>query len=366
MGILDTITGGLFQAGGSLISSGGQQLLSPITSALGLNTNAKSATYPADFVKPELRPEYLVTIVRSGPTDDTQTDPNRGITISGSLPDELSYDFRSEWSQPFSDNGLASAANVLGTLLGKKFVTQGMSTQFWTGSSPVTFNLPITFVADTGPVNLIETLVDIYTLVLPSRDAAGFFTAPGPKMKLAQDLTNSLTAIGSSIENFLNPTTIVQNALGFLPSYDAESVFNYQAISGAATPPNSVPKTAGATTAIKEGLSALQKSFSFDGEISLIIGQYLLIPSVVVTGVSNNFKVLMTRDNIPVSITVTLEIATHNNPTIEDVKSWFLVSGPTPLKQNQANLSGGFGSLFGNSSVASAASNVMNTLSGLA
>ncbi len=310
MSLFDTLNGGILQAGQALVGGAAQNAFNALTSTIGIGRVLPSK-FPSNFTKPDLRLGYDVTIYRAGTPDSTQQNPDRMILVNANLPDEFDYTFKSDWMQPFSDNRISEWVNVLGQVSGHKWVTQGMSTQFWSGSSPVNFNMELVFVAEKGPADLMQPLIDLYTLVLPSL-SGGFYKAPGPKLKISTQAANAASSAYSSGK---------QAMLNLINGQGTPSFSFSDSVSGAIT---AMPKSlSDIGSALQQGAQATTSAFTFEGEIALHIGKFMVIPSIVIESVSNNFKVIMTRDFIPVAISVKVDCVTHNNPSIEDVQKWF-------------------------------------------
>ncbi len=296
-GGLSTLAGAASHALGSIESSLAQQLG---IGGGGSPLSAISGGQPSSFIDPRLRPEYQVTILG--------VDANGAYVppIIGWLTESFSFGTSSSWSSPFA-NPVGSEDGFLGSLghiIGSRWVTQGLSAQFWSGSDAVSFNLPLTFIAETGPQDLLTPIKSLYSLQLPSIGAGTFFTAPGPKLRLGQALSKAVNSAASSAASLLTQTPTVQSVEGFL------------GISG-------VNSTAVDTA--KADISGISQALSFQNQISLQFGQFMLIPSVVVENVDADFKVKMTADGIPLSVTVNVSFKTHKTPSAEDVKGWFLL-----------------------------------------
>ena len=293
-------------------------------------TASSNGSLPNNFLDPRARPEYMVWIMKSG-TNPSPTSSDRPITVCGYLPEEFDFNLQSHWEAPFSDFRLSQLANMVMQMMGRKFATQGMSSQFWTGSEHVSFSMRLVFVAENGPNDLLQPIFDLYSLVLPSKDQHGFFKAPGPKLVLGQQLSAALnqasTDVRSSVNNLLNETS---SAAGNVASQTFGNAANTTAggLSGV------IQKASNATTAI---INTIKKGFEFEGQINLQIGQFLYIRDVILKDVSNLFKVVMTTDGIPMSVEVTVTFETHQIPTVEDVAGWLLVQ-PNSITQQAPSM----------------------------
>ncbi len=278
-------------AGGSFLGGSGGN---------GAPLNAQSSTLPQDFVLPEERPQYQVTIIGS----DADGMPRMVI---GYMPESFSLQTSSNWSQPFADNTLGNTANIIGQLIGKRWTTQGMSSQFWSGTEPLEFSLDLTFIAETGPDDLIAPLQELYALQLPSITSNGFFKAPGPKLKLGQNLSKALGTASSALMH--GNIAQAKNALAMTTS-------------GLNTPPGKSDTQSGDSSNLS---SLLSKYFQYENLTSLQLGTFMLFPSVVIKGISNEMKVRLTRDGIPLSATLNVSFATHQTPTAQDVENLFKI-----------------------------------------
>lgn len=268
------------------------------------------------------RPEYLVVISKAGTSTDPKS-PDRIIQVTGYLPEEFSYSFESHWEAPFSDMKISQVATMVTEMLGRKFVTQSMSSQFWTGSEHLDFNIRLVITAESGPDDLLQPLYDLYSLVLPSKDPAGFFRAPGPKLQWSRQLTASWDKLtGATAQaHSLQPLghAIGQGAIG-LKNDILSGISNYTGTIGS-----------NLTGVYHE----LKKGFTFENTTTLYIGGFLRIPDVIIKNVTTTFKTVMTTDAIPSIADVDIAFTTHQIPTVEDIASWFLVQ-PSSIVKNIA------------------------------
>ncbi len=291
------------------------------------------ATSQSAFIKPTARPEYKVTFQRHGTPNDPKS-PNRAIAIVGYLPEDFSFQLDSSWEAPFSDNTLSHGAMLLGEILGRKFVTQSMSSKFWVGSEHVEFGMRLQFIAETGPNDLLQPIQDLYTLCSPSKNKQGFFIAPGPKLKLSKTLAKLATKAENTISGVsggsggTNPASNPgMTTVGQYHGMDARILAQEAAGTKASTQATSAQpstKVPGLSAALQGAVKEAQQQFTFEGEISMQIGNFLYIPDVVIKSVNNTFKTLMTVGGIPLAVEVDVSVATHQIPSVEDVQSWFV------------------------------------------
>lgn len=338
MSFLDVVAGGATSAltNAKSVLSGAENKVASLFGGSGGNgapLTAQSANLDADFIAPNQRPEYQVTIIGN----DADGWPHQ---IIGYAPESFSLDTDSSWTQPFADNLGGNTANIVGQLLGQRWTTQGLSSQFWTGSSPLSFNLNLTFVAESSPNDLLDPIRSLYALQLPTLTKGGFFKAPGPKLKVGQDISGALSSVGSSLVS--GSLNTVKNAVS-------------SAISGIES---NVPDTQSGDSGSLSGF--LAKFFQYENQISVQIGTFMIFSSVVITNISNEMKVQMTRDGVPLTATVSVGFQTHQTLSADDVQKIFNISParvtPTGVLQQPAVLNSPM------SAVAGAASNVLNTL----
>ncbi len=311
---------------GSVIGGLGKQLSNAISGGSGGAGTPFSATggaSPSDFIAPNLRDEYRV-IIKGASANGSP------IEVHGWLPEAVSFTTDSDWSAPFADGPVSETIGRIGQLMGRRWVSQGLSSQFWGGSHPVTFNLPLTFIAESGPQDLLGPIMSLYALQLPSISQDGFFIAPGPKLKagraLAQSASNASSAVSQSFQQggLLGAGKKIVSSAG--STIKTTTVSAIEGIPQLLTELGNVWKSG---TAAEEGIKkAINDYFQFVGTISLSLGYFMLIDSVVLTTISNDIKIRLSYDGVPLSATVDVGFMTHQTPSIEDVVSWFQIRAP--------------------------------------
>lgn len=290
------VIGAAAGAASSLVSAGLSKAFgSGIAGALaGGGSGTKQSS---SFVHPRNRTDYMLNVVRTG--DPTR----RNIRVRAMLPEDFSFDLSADWSAPFAE-GLVSSdkLNMAAQLAGMKWSTQATSANFWTGSNHVEFTFPLIFTAEDGYADVLAPIRDLVELHVPTLQG-GFFQSPGPRFKIRSEIGD----IYQSTKNMVTGKKEIDNSN--------------------TTPPKKTTTAADAGSSAGDKAKAvgdkLRDMFQYEGTIQLQIGRFMLIPSVVITNISNNFKVLMGPDGVPMQATVNVSFRTHTTPSADDIKGWF-------------------------------------------
>jgi hypothetical protein len=145
--------------------------------------------------------QYIVTL-----RVDQSSKDEAPIEFATSMDESLSLSMRSEWSYPFAnimqesmEKGMGAlqqrnpkAAMILKTAgkaadaAGYRARTRVTSAQVWQSSSPISFNIPFTFIAVKDPETEVKEKVrSLLKLVAPTevgKGAASILKAPGPSL----------------------------------------------------------------------------------------------------------------------------------------------------------------------------------------
>ncbi len=251
--------------------------------------------------RPQKRPAYAIIIKQAASSG------RPAIRVQGELPADFQFNLNSSWSAPFAEGIIHSdRLNMLAQLAGMKFSNQSFSSNFWTGSEDVSFTFPLVFLAENNAQDILDPIVSLVKMSLPTVDATTkLFQAPGPVLKLASKIKNSLP---NSMQSLNSPAfTSTQLTIG-----------------SAVAPSNQTAADVGSSFSLSGALGSVQNAMQFEGKISLQIGQFMLIPDVVITDISKDVKVLMTPDNVPLQVTCSVSFKTHQTPSADDVASWFI------------------------------------------
>lgn len=229
------------------------------------------------------------------------------LRVTGELPADFQFNLSSSWSAPFAEGVIKSdRLNMLAQLAGMKFSNQAFSSNFWTGSEDVSFTFPLIFLAENGPQDIMTPVISLIKMALPTVDpTTKMFQAPGPVLKLASKIKNSLPNQAQSLNNPAMSSTQLNSGSSSAPS-------------------NQTAADVGSSFSVSGILGSVQSAMQFEGKISVQIGQFMLIPDVIITDISKDVKVLMTSDNVPLQITCSVSFKTHQIPSADDVAGWFI------------------------------------------
>ena len=232
----------------------------------------------------------------------------KDYAILARLPESFKLDVKSDWEPLTSGiSGMAFKAADLGAqaLLGYTLKSQILSSQYWTGNSPIDFSLPLQFKAFyNASKEVMNPIKDLMKSTLPTRGANNFLRPPGPNI------------MATSFQNVLKAGVTVGkaavNAAGHLAIGDVNGL-----------------KDAIASDLGKAGdqLGNLSSS-SFEGtNIQLTIGKFFHINNLIITDVSGDFKSIMSTDNTPMSGECTISFRTLYAFTANDLENCFTYNG---------------------------------------
>lgn len=227
----------------------------------------------------QLLPEYTCFITCS----------DIGLNFKAPLPPDFDWSIEAHYDTPmrdFVDDGIAQAG-LLGAGVkaasrasGISFVTQALTAKFWSGSATGAISLPLVLQAETDEVeDVIRPLLQLMSLSLPRLSTGkrgGLLEAPGPSFDLAKVYNGFQEAVSSSIVSVAGVTSSL-GSVGSLVS----GVSNAISSPGAAwdSLKNGVSKGA-------EALDSIARS-GVKNQISLRIGNYISLDSVVITNVQH-------------------------------------------------------------------------------
>lgn len=213
-------------------------------------------------------------------------------TLEAVLPENYELNVNSDYSPAFP-NGIASfVENKSGAvaqglrLLGYNMQSQDMTLQVWQGSAPIDFSIPFIFIAHNDAYREITLpIAALHALVMPTAlgGAGGVFKSPGPTVKFKKESVESISAAATSFKNLAR--------------------------------------------------GAVFHSFlSITGKTSVMIGNHLYFPNVIITGVTSNFETKFTKAGQPIMGSVNVAFRTLFTPTAQDMNTVFKIG--TPPKDN--------------------------------
>ncbi len=297
-------------------------------------------------------PNYKVCIIAADVTHFGD-DKRKGFTIMADLPETFSFSVATKYEPSISQGLYGVQPGMLQTTahaFGMDLMAKSLTAQIWGGSSHLSFQLPLIFNIESSPMeDVITPLRQLLSLVLPYESNAGsLMQAPGPQFnwdKLTKNLAaatkqtfdskgaiagNALTGAGRATD------ATTKNVVGGNVKVPYTNVNLDQAGSAIAnwgkSALESVQKSgdgntanAKTTTDLKQFPNAVRDSL--DGQISLSIGRFQWFPSVVVTSIDPEFKMLTTEDGTPSQVQVNVSFSTMFVPTSKDIND--MVGSPS-------------------------------------
>ena len=244
-----------------------------------------------------------------------------GITVTAALPETFAYDVSSQYQPSFSQ-GISvsdSVSNGL-RLVGMSLTNQAMTAQIWQGTTDIQFTIPVILQAeeDEGP-EIMTPLKNLHRLTLPSRDKeGGLLRSPGPQLDLEKLAANSGALSGFAAEG---AKTQAQDA-GRLASAVSglmigESGDGMGAYAKSAKEARANMDTASATAS--SVIHAATKNI-----ITLKIGRFMKLPSVVVETVSLTGHIQPLASGVPQRVEVSITFRTFMIPTADELDEIFL------------------------------------------
>ena len=297
-----------------------------------------------------------------------------GITVEAWLPEEVNFDVAATYEAPFSQglNGAMPGLGAAAKALGVNLTTQAMTAQVWQGGTETNFSLTLVFQAETSAYNdVILPIKNLLKLTMPKDPTGGgLLEAPGPhvnidKLKTPIGATSSPDApdpqkpsasatSGGGISSLVSSASGVASNLASSASSAVSSVVGgvssavggvvssvkgtYNSISSGGLAGAAIDATVGAAKAAKAAANGALTSLSngivnsIEGNISLYIGNFLYIPSVVISDVSPTFNVILGPDGNPTRASVNVTIKMLYIPTQADLDTMFWNNGGSPAQ----------------------------------
>lgn len=265
-------------------------------------------------------PAYTVTI--------QYTDPNtKAIShVAGYMPDTISMGLTADYNSPLesvAEDMSSGTVGLVARMFGYKVSANMFSMVLWSGSSHMDLELELRFVAlrDTK-VEVIDKIRALYGLITPNIESfsvtqspiqLGIVTSPGPSLEYAGDPTDveaMFGTIGESVGTIVTGTT---GAIG-------------DAVSGVVGGETSITKgviagAMGTAESVGAGFNTLVKNLRVKNNISVKIGEFAWLKSVVIKGVTPAYNVKCDLDGNMIDATVSVSIGTFVSPTNIDIPS---------------------------------------------
>lgn len=247
------------------------------------------------------------------------------ITVVGNLPETFSFDVASQYEAPFSQGfRVSDTVNNGLRILGLSLTNQAMTSQIWQGTSEVQFTIPMVLQAVNNEYDdVLKPLKDLLSLALPSvAQEGGLLISPGPRInleKLAQRGGEGLTSFGQAV---VGHSTNLTSGLGDVITGGREGLQSYA-------------QTANRTRSRVDATSAAMSreiDAATENRISLKIGRYMTLDSVVVLSVSTTAHLQPLPNGTPQRTEVQVTFKTFKLPTSNDLDRMFNYDGGKPLE----------------------------------
>jgi hypothetical protein len=264
---------------------------------------------------------------------------DQGVLVEAWMPETIGMDVNATYEAPFQQ-GLGAMAGLEGLssmarFLGMSMTIQAVTAQVWQGGAFIEFTIPFIFQAETNAAqDVMLPIQRLLSLTMPKDpQGGGLLEAPGPRIDITKKVNGQdVDAVGVLKSSLGAVGTVVSEVGSTLASLvDPSKTVVSSAISGIG---NSV-----------KGLNEPAKALSTAlvnrvvNNISLYLGKFLYLPSVVITDVSPTYDVVISNDGNPMRAMVNVGFRTFYLPTSNDIEIMF--PGTAGLAQTTYNKSGG-------------------------
>lgn len=305
---------------------------------------------PPYMLARKLMPEYTCYITCS----------ELGIKIAAPLPPDFDWSTEARYDTPMREvaDDAVAAAGMVGSIgraamraSGLSFVTQALTAKFWSGSATGAISLPLILQAETNEINdVLLPFIQLKSLSLPrlsSGKRGGLLEAPGPSFDLARTYnafknSTGANSTGSSsvagVQSNVNLKDALGNIEGSLRSgisglFDAGKDYGVQGI---------WDKISSGISNAAETVDSIARQ-GVKNRISLQIGKYIFLDSVVITNIQHKHILQMvggdygqSSGNVQrIEINVTFE--PFMDLTQQDLPSMFLDPNVASLAQEIVN-----------------------------
>jgi len=251
------------------------------------------------YVMPDGRPipqEYLITV----------TSIRNRCSIVSPMQEPIRMEVESRWD-PFIPSSILNEGNIIAQAMtrGKtSLITRASSRRIWQGSSPIRLNLKMKFQAINNAVReVVEPVRLLQAIALPSEPKNnGKGADVGHLLDAAKDLFSfDISGAAANANKFLSTVPLVSPP-GPTP-FTVDGILDLgEASTNQRTKENE----------IREGLQG--------GDVIIIeIGRFLTFYNVIVSRVSEEIPVMMTREGDPVSAVVDIQFETYEMITTEEL-----------------------------------------------
>ena len=264
-------------------------------------------------------PAYMVTIAFTDPNTQSQA------TVQGYMPDTISMGLSADYSSPLEGvgealSGAGGPVSFVARMMGNKVSSNIFSVVLWSGSSHMDLTLEMRFVALSDSYSeVIEPIRKLTSLITPTIEPfsatngpiqLGFMRSPGPSFTYSGDssILNNAYTIGGAAGAAMGDIggALADNAAGVIDGSQsaAEGIINAGGQS---------------MEAVGGFVNNALKDFTVKNNISVKLGEFALLKSVVVKDVSSAYNVKADAEGNWTDATVTIQIGTFVSPTNLDI-----------------------------------------------
>ena len=318
-GFLDSNAGDAVNTLGKGLSAIGRSVIDEAFGSKGSNTNSiYDSPYPLgnEWV---VDPAYMVTIAFTDPNTQTQA------VVQGYMPDTISMGLSADYASPLESvgealSGAGGPVSFIAKLMGNKISSNIFSVVLWSGSSHMDLTLELRFVALTDSYkDVIEPIRKLTSLITPTIEPfsatngpvqLGFMKSPGPSFTYAGD--PSILGVGAELaQNASDAAGDVANAV----TSNAQGVIN-----GNQTLGQGIVNAGGQSMEAVGGfINNALKDFVVKNNISVKLGEFALLKSVVIKDVTSAYNIKADADGNWTDATVSVQIGTFVSPTNLDI-----------------------------------------------
>lgn len=341
---------------------------------------ADSSLFSQRFTRNQSNHPYKVMIMANDGNGKSASTPP--IVVTGWLPEEVNLDIGATYDATYGQglNEKLPGIGALSKAFGVNLATQAMTVQVWQGGTELTFSISIVFQAESSAYNdVMFPIKQLLKLTMPKEPTpGGLLEAPGPhiniaKLKMpvngkqevslptpqqgattpadpnnaggistisdgvisaAKTLGETAGKVWQGVSGVLSSTTSALGSLAQVPGNMVSSVKGFMSEGAIAGTINGVASFGASTASSLKGgaskaLGALSSPLvaAIDGNISLYIGNFIFVPSVVITDVSPAFNVVLGPDQNPIRATVNVSFKMFYIPTQSDIDVMFWNEG---------------------------------------
>ena len=253
-----------------------------------------------------------------------QGQDGKGILVEAWLPETVGMDVNANYDAPFAQ-GIANLVpenlGALARFLGMSLTTQAFTVQVWQGGAFIEFQIPFIFQAESSAANdVMKPIKDLLKLTMPKDpQRGGLLEAPGPVLDL-QLLSQNASSAVNTLANTLSGVSFA----GMKDTFSELKSDTFGALNKA--------KAAAQDNIARPLSSAIVNSVK--NNISLYLGRFLYLPSVVITDVSPTYDVLIGTDRNPQRATVNVSFRTFYIPTQQDIDVLFPAATAATTKRS--------------------------------